>query len=77
MLGRALECERSGGDGGGSDCSSVQSRQVFLIGRLEGLQVASGVDLNRSDESWGAFRDSSLSLFCLSSDRPGSQANEH
>jgi len=40
----------------------VQFSQTFLIGRLTSLQVASGVDLNRSDESWGAFRDSSLSL---------------
>ena len=39
----------------------VQFRQTFLIGRLTSLQVASGVDLNRPDESWGAFRDSSLS----------------
>lgn len=38
----------------------VQFRQVYPIGRLEILHVASGLDLNRSDESWGAFRDSSL-----------------
>ena len=53
----------------------VQFRQAFLIGRLTSLQVASGVDLNRPDESWGASRDS-LSL-SLSSDRPSSQADEH